>query len=174
MRPVFRRYAAAATGSSTWSSSTQLGHGPSSLAQSSSSYSRDSSRTGPSSRPVAFPTSSAAGEWSPSSARSCESSIRSNHAGPTTENIPILPTRKEFRPMRRGSHRLKALALATIKGLGYVVSYPTLDFAGQCVYFLSNDEEKFHALIQTRSFVETGYRYWIGIVIPDLRKVDQF
>jgi hypothetical protein len=74
--------------------------------------------------------------------------------------------------MRRGSHRLKALA--TIRGLGYVVSYPTLDFAGQCVYFLSNDEEKFHALIQTRSFVETGYRYWIGIVIPDLRKVDQF
>ena len=67
------------------------------------------------------------------------------------------------------------MALSTIsRDLGYAVSDPTLDFAGPSVHLLSNDKEEFHALIQTRSYIDTGYRYWIGIVIPDLRKVDQF
>jgi len=76
--------------------------------------------------------------------------------------------------MRGRDSELMSLVLADLRRLGYTASYPErCSGFGKKVFWLSRSEEQFHALIQVRSYDPSTFRYLVGIVIPDLRRVDQ-
>jgi hypothetical protein len=68
---------------------------------------------------------------------------------------------------------LMPLAMHDLRRLGYTIDYPdTSSSFGASVCRLSKGRETFNALIQELSYQPATYRYTVGIVVPDLRKVD--
>lgn len=74
--------------------------------------------------------------------------------------------------MRGRESELMDMALADLRRLGYAVSYPdpVLSF-GRKVRQLSRQQEHFNALIQVRAHQPADYRYLVGLVIPEMRRV---
>lgn len=76
--------------------------------------------------------------------------------------------------MRGREPELMRMALADLRLLGYSTAAPEWPSPfGKKVRRLSGIDERFHALIQTRSFQHSTWRYLVGLVIPDMRRVDQ-